>query len=410
MENENKLNFWKTLIIGILLLIAILVTVDLAYIYYQANFNEHALPSFCAINEFIDCDGVAKTVESQFFGVPLAYWGLFLYSFMTMLLAADWLKKFRLLKFLEVFKNKFHYIATLGLISFIISMVLLAVSLEEIHKLCIMCAVTYVLNLIIGIVAVIGIKMNFIGAIKQSCIDFWDALKPLPYRIAFIIVMICAGFFLYWADTTAQFSPALKFKRSFGEFVSAKYNPYPAKGNVLGSKSKDAVILEVYSDFRCPICYTNNIIVHKVIREFKNVRVEHHNMPLDMECNKYMRGQFHVGSCINARYALAARNQGKFWEVENLLFDKPAYQEEAIIQNIKDAKLGINIEKLKKDAKSKEISEDIAKDIDFCAKKGMMGTPSMKIGDDFQMGVKGYPQLKEWLIKHGGKTKYQLFK
>ena len=99
MENENKQNFWKTLIIALLLLIGILVTIDLAYIYYQANFNAHALPSFCSVNDFIDCDGVAKTLESQFLGVPLAYWGLFLYSFMAMLLAVDLVKKVPFLKF-----------------------------------------------------------------------------------------------------------------------------------------------------------------------------------------------------------------------------------------------------------------------------------------------------------------------
>ena len=409
MENENKQNFWKTLIIGILLLIGILVTIDLAYIYYQANFNTHALPSFCSVNDFIDCDGVARTLESQFFGIPLAYWGLFLYSFMVVLLAADILKKVPFLKFLEVFKNKFHYIASLGLISFTISMILLAVSLGEIHKLCVMCVVTYILNLVIGLVAAHGLKLHFIGALKQSCIDFVDALKPLPYRIAFCVVMVVACLFLYWADATAKFSPALKFHRSFGEFVNASHNAYAVKGNVLGSKSKDAVVLEVYSDFKCPICYTNNIIVHKVVRDFKNVRVEHHNMPLDMECNKYMRGPFHHGSCINARYAIAAKNQGKFWEVESLLFDKPEYDEDAIVRNLENAKLGLNIDKLRKDAHSKAVEEDLQNDIDFAGKRGMLGTPSMRIGDDFQMGVKGYPDLKEWLIKHGAEPKYKLF-
>ena len=155
---ENKKHIWKTIIIAILVLIGIGVTIDLAYIYYQANFNQHALPSFCSINDFIDCDGVAKTIESQFLGVPLAYWGLFLYIFMGIMLIVDWLKKAPLLKFLEVFKNKFHYIAALGLISFLISMTLFGISYFEIKKLCIMCLVTYVLNLIIGLVAVAGLE------------------------------------------------------------------------------------------------------------------------------------------------------------------------------------------------------------------------------------------------------------
>ncbi len=408
MENSKK-QLWKTILVLILVLVGIGVTVDLAYIYYQANFNQNAVPSFCSINDFIDCDGVARTVESQFLGVPLAYWGLFLYAFMLLLLCVDFLKKIPFLKFLEVFKNKFHYIATLGLISFVISMVLFGISYFEIKKLCIMCLVTYFLNLLIGLVAASGLEWHFIGAVKQSCIDFWDALKPIPYRVAFIVVMICACGGLWWTFTTAKFSPALKFQRSFGEFIHMSSNAYAIKGNVLGSKDDDAVILDVYSDYMCPICFTCNIIVHKVAKEFKNVRVVHHNMPLDKSCNKYMQADFHVGSCLLARYGLAAEKQGKFWETESLLFEKGVADEKELLKIIEKAKLGLNIEQLKKDAHSKEIQDVINEDIDYAFEKGMVGTPSMRIGDDFQMGVKGYDDMKEWLIKHGGKPKNRFF-
>ena len=37
-------------------------------------------------------DGIAKTTESQFSGIPLAYWGMFLYLFITFLLFVDKLK------------------------------------------------------------------------------------------------------------------------------------------------------------------------------------------------------------------------------------------------------------------------------------------------------------------------------
>ena len=408
MENEKK-QLWKTIIILILVLIGIGVTVDLAYIYYQANFNQNAVPSFCSVNDFIDCDGVARTVESQFFGVPLAYWGLFMYSFMILLLCVDFLKKIPFLKFLEVFKNKFHYIATLGLVSFVISMILLGVSYFGIHKLCIMCAITYCLDLLIGLVAASGIKWHFIGAIKQSCIDFWEALKPIPYRVAFIVVVACACGFLYWTYSTAKFSPALKFQRSFGEFVNMTTNEYAVKGNVLGSKDSDAVELHVYSDYMCPICFTCNIIVHKAAKEFKNVRVIHHNMPLDKSCNKYMQADFHIGSCLEARYGLAAEKQGKFWEMESLLFEKGVADEKELVKVIEKANLGLNMEQLKKDAHSKEVQDVIDKDIDYAFEHGMVGTPSMRIGDDFQMGVKGYQDMKEWLIKHGGKPKHKFF-
>ena len=111
----------KKIFIATVAIIGFLTTIKLAMIYYNANFNPYALSSFCSVNDFIDCDGIAKTTESQFFGVPLAYWGMFLYLFMLFMLCVEKLKNIRFLKFLEVFKNPLDYIASLGLISFIIS-------------------------------------------------------------------------------------------------------------------------------------------------------------------------------------------------------------------------------------------------------------------------------------------------
>ena len=121
--------------VGVIALLGFITTIKLAMIYYDANFNPYALPSFCSVSDLIDCDGVAKTTESQFFGIPLAYWGLFLYSFIFLMLGADKLKNFKLFKFMEVFKNPLDYISSLGILAFIISMVLLCVSLFDIKKL-----------------------------------------------------------------------------------------------------------------------------------------------------------------------------------------------------------------------------------------------------------------------------------
>lgn len=404
MESNKRQKLQYTSI-GILLFIGIIATIYLAIVYYDANFNQYSLGHFCTVNDFIDCDGVARTTESQFLGIPLAYWGLFLYSFITMLLFVDKLKKIPFLKFLEVFKNKFHYIASLGLIAFIISMSLLCISLFVIHKLCVVCALTYILNLVIGLIAAIGIKGNFIGAIKQSWIDFTDALKPIPYRVAFIIVMLCACGFLGWAYTSAKFAPSLTFERNFGEFVRAKTNKYAVKGNILGSDAKDAVVLKVFSDYKCPMCYACNIMIHKLAMEFKNLRVEHHALPLDTSCNKYLKEEFHHGSCIMAQYAEAAGKQNKFWEVHSLFFDKKPTTEDEVIDVLKKSGLGIDIEKIKKDAHSPEVNKIIQDDIDYAISHKQIGTPAIQLGDEFEMGVKGYPEFKEWIKKHGGEPK-----
>ena len=88
MENKNI----KPTIIAVLAALGFCTTVELAMVYYNALFTADATPSICAVNEFIDCDGVARTNESQFFGIPLAYWGMFWYFFVFIMLKAKELK------------------------------------------------------------------------------------------------------------------------------------------------------------------------------------------------------------------------------------------------------------------------------------------------------------------------------
>ena len=124
----------KRIILTILALIGFLTSVKLSLIYIDANFNPYALSSFCSINDLIDCDGVAKTSHSQFFGVPLAFWGLFLYFVFLFFTYVDKLQKveirgFKLLGFTEVFKHPESYICALGIIAFLISMSLACISI-----------------------------------------------------------------------------------------------------------------------------------------------------------------------------------------------------------------------------------------------------------------------------------------
>ena len=402
MENENKSFLVKKIIILILTLVGFITTVKLAIIYYNSNFNPYALPSFCSVNEFIDCDGIAKTNESQFFGVPLAYWGLFLYSFITMLLFAPKLKNFKLLRFLEVFKNPLEYIASLGIISFAISVTLLCVSLFEIKKLCVLCAFTYILNLLIVLVALDYKNGGVIKAFKTSVVDMIDGLKIKKYLVAFIVVMLAAAGFLTYTSLSYVFTPQVKANNEYKEFVTAKHNKYAVSGNLLGD-SDAKVVIYAYTDYRCNICRVYNIMIHKVVKELKNIRIVHRNLPLDTECNKYLVQPFHVGSCMMARYAAAAEKQNKFWDINSLFFEKQPNTEEEILEIAKS--LNLDIEKLKKDANSEEVKQRILSDIDEATSRGIAGTPSTVIGSNVYVGIRQYDEFKRMFMEAGAEKR-----
>lgn len=390
MDKVLKKKIW----IAIVALIGFITTIKLAVIYYEANFNPSYLGSFCSLNDFIDCDGVAQTSESQFFGVPLALWGLILYSFIFLMLIADKMKNLKIFKFMEVFKNPLDYIASLGLISFCISMILLCVSLFGINKLCVLCAVTYVLNLVISLIAVDFKNGGFVKSIKQSFVDFIDALKIKPYMIAFVIVALAAIGVLSYTSTTMVLAPQAKKQAGMEEFLNTSHNRYKIHGNILGSKNPKLVVV-TYTDYECPVCAAYNIMIHKLAKEVKDIQIEHHNYPIDMACNPAITKPFHQRACMLAKYSMAAEKQGNVWGFGSVLFEKKPKTEDEVLEIAK--KLHFDVEKLKKDAYSDEISKELDKEIKDANKKGIIGTPVTQVGYEIHIGITEYPELKKYI-------------
>lgn len=395
----------KRIILTILALIGFLTSVKLSMIYVDANFNPYALSSFCSINELIDCDGVAKTTHSQFFGIPLAFWGLFLYFVFLFFIFADKIqnikiKGFKIFGFTEVFKHPESYICALGIISFLLSMVLAFVSIFEIHKICILCFFTYLLNLIIGLYAKPADE-NYLQVFKTSFKDFIDALKIKKYAIAFGVLALIAVGVLSYTTITDVLAPQVKLQKELQTY-STPSDDYKASGNTLGDP-KATLIVHEYTDYQCPFCFVLNTMILRAVTELSNVKVVHHNLPLDIACNPNLKEQMHEGSCRLAKYSVAAGYQGKYWDMNNLLFDKKFETEDQMLKEA--ARLGINTRKLKEDAYSDEVAKEIQREIKEAVDFGIDGTPALRINMDTKIGIMPYEELKEKLIKAGAKER-----
>ncbi len=396
------MNLNKRIALTIIAIIGFITSIKLSLIYWDANFNPYALSSFCSINEFIDCDGVAKTTHSQCFGVPLAFWGLFLYFVFLFFTYVDKLKNveikgFRIFAYFDVFKNPEAYICAIGLISFTISMILAGISIFEIKKLCILCFFTYILNFILAIVGKPKDE-NFLSVLAISFKDFISAIKVKKYAIAFGLLMIAAIGVLTYTTVSDVLTPQLKLQKEL-DYYSSPHGKYKMSGNILGDEKATLVVHE-YTDYQCPFCFVLNTMMHRAVSELKNIKVVHHNLPLDMNCNKAMKYQMHEGSCLMAKYAIAAGRQGKYWDMNSLLFDKEFQGEESILQNAKSIK-GLNLEQLKEDAHSDEVAKELTKEIDEANNLGIDGTPAIRINMETKVGIMPYEELKAKLLKAG---------
>lgn len=380
----------KKLSIGIIALIGFITTIKLAVIYYESNYNPYALSSFCSINDFVDCDGIAKTTTSQFLGVPLAYWGMGFYLFVLMLLFVDKIKQIKFLSFFEVFKRPMFYISSLGLISFVVSVLLALKSVFILHKICILCFFTYILDALIALIATDFENGGFITSIKYSFEDFIEGVKK--YTLHFSVAVLLASSLLIYATVANPFTPQVKKMNSIKTYLKMTTNPYAVSGNYLGAQNAP-VKVELYSDYACPMCFAYNIMLHQLVKELGNVYVEPHNLPLDKECNKYLKKQVHKGACRYAKYAVAAKNQGKYWDMSTLLFEYHPKTDTEAIQLAQ--KLGLDINKFKKDISSKETYKQITADIDYAVSQGVLGTPTIVINGKRYAGMKPYYELKE---------------
>ena len=390
----------KILWIQILAILGLLLSVKLAFIYHTANYDKYALSSFCSINDFIDCDGAARTSVSQFIGIPLAWWGIFFYIVIIFLTVVDKLKDIKFLSFLNVFKEPKSYITTLGSIAFICSLILAGISIFGIHKLCILCCLTYIIDLIIALVASNGMFKNIVQSFKTTVLDFIEGAKKYT-KTCIILVLLAAGFLAY-SGITLNFVPHYKQKQSILKYRKIKFNPYRVKGNLLGNENGD-VVIELYSDYVCPLCYIHNIMLHQVVKEFKNIKIIHHNYPFDKECNPYITINMHPNACFMSKGAIAARNQGNYWEMSSLLYENQPKKMDDMLE-LAD-KLNFDKDKFINDFNSAETAKEISKELKEAVDLDIDATPTMFINGDKIVGVKPYYELKEILIKHGAKHK-----
>lgn len=390
----------KRILLTLLSLIGLSLAIELCIVYYNANFVVNAKPSICAISDLMDCDGVAKTSYSQFFGIPLSLWGVFLYLFFLFMTFVDKLQNIKFLGFLKVFRNPSSYIFCIGLLSFCISMILGGISVFKINAICIFCFMTYFIDLLIALTAK-SKDISVLEEIKICMSDFIEAMKIREYFYSFILLVSFGVCILAYTSETNIFSPQIvkqkELKQSFN-FDGIKTNK-----NVLGDENASLVI-EEYMDFNCGGCFIAQVYLHRVITEFDNIKIVQHNLPLDRECNMNVKeGGGHKNSCLKSRYALAAAKQNKYWQLGQALFESEVNTEKDIIEAAR--LLNIDVKQLKNDANSEEIKQELALSIDEANKRGIKGTPTLNVGIKQLFGVGTYPEFVDTIIEQGGVRK-----
>lgn len=154
---------------------------------------------------------------------------------------------------------------------------------------------------------------------------------------------------------------------------------------VIGNPDGDVTIVEFF-DYNCAYCKRAMPVLMKLIQRDSKVRVVMKEFPI-----------LSKGSEEASRLALAARNQGKYWELHRALLEAPGQANEGSALRIAE-KLALEVARLRKDAASAEVKKEIEEARALANRMGIQGTPYFLVGD---RTVPGAPDnLLELLTKH----------
>jgi protein-disulfide isomerase len=151
---------------------------------------------------------------------------------------------------------------------------------------------------------------------------------------------------------------------------------------VAGNKDGDITVTEFF-DYNCGYCKKSLPDIAKLIADDSKIRVVFKEFPI-----------LSKGSEEASKVALAARMQGKYWEVHSGLLESKGQANEASALKIAE-KAGLDMAKLKKDMDAPEIKAELEKVKELATKMGINGTPHFLVGDKSIPGAPGdlLPQL-----------------
>lgn len=158
----------------------------------------------------------------------------------------------------------------------------------------------------------------------------------------------------------------------------------------LGPEDAPVTIVE-YSDYQCPHCRNYNLnTLPDVVENYVTtgqVRYVHKNATVLGEESQWA-----------AMAALCAADQGRFWEYGELLFNKQQGQNQGTFSrsNLKQfaADLGLNTETFNECVDSNKYASKVAEETQEARSRGVQGTPSFFVNDEFVEGAVSYEDMK----------------
>jgi protein-disulfide isomerase len=179
---------------------------------------------------------------------------------------------------------------------------------------------------------------------------------------------------------TADQARAIK---KYSDYIYSEKRPYA------GNPEGDVTVVEFF-DYNCGYCRKALKDILEILDSDKNVRFVFIEAPI-----------LNRASDIAASWALAAREQGEYFEFHKKIMQHKGYKSENTLRKIA-SDIGLDVSRLRRDAEKEATEKEINKNLRISMEVGVRGTPAFIIDGNLHGGYMDVESLKE-LIKEARK-------
>jgi len=359
-------------VVLVLALLGLAVSAYLSVSHYRIH-TDMAYSSFCAVSRAVNCDTVSQSPYAIFLGVPVPVWGVWGYAFFTAMLLQTRPAVRR--------RRRMWALLTLTAAGFsAYSMVLAVISTFFIRSYCVLCILTYVINRSLLFYAWLVRRRfddeGFFRALSKDIAFLKERKKAAATALLPFLLAAAAGIIFfppYWHFTP----PPLSADVSRG--VTPDGHPW------IGAADPEMVIVE-FADYQCFQCRKVHFYLRHIIDDYPDrIRLVHRHFPMDHKVNPIVREPLHVRAGALAMLGIFAQEKGRFWRMNDLLFDIAREPRGIDLQEIADW-TGIDRGELEAALKDRKIWNRLIREIRDALKAGVTGTPAFLIDGQLYTG------------------------
>lgn len=361
--------YWTVVLLA---LAGLLNSVYLAISHYRV-YTDIGYRSFCAISKAINCDTVSQSSYSIIFNVPVPVWGIIGYALFLLFLVFTWSKPFQR-------KHLWSLLVFIAGVFSCISVGLALILTAFLHSYCIMCILSYGINFTLLFFTALTRKRfgtsGFIEGFRQDVFFlFQKRIRAVAVFIPFLVIVVVAVVMLpgYWRVSPGGISTDIR------RGITEDGHPW------IGAESPELTIIE-FSDYLCFQCKKMHYYLRRMVAQNPTkIRLVHRHFPMDHEVNFIVKDPFHIGSGNMALAAIYSVSKGKFWEMNDLLFELAGNEKEMNLNKLA-SRTGLDSKGLARAIYSQKIHQKLKIDIWSALKFRMVGTPSYLVDGKVYQG------------------------